>query len=259
MPAYADPPVGNEARVILRVSHGLAAGLVIATLASEHFPVVLTLALAIAPYALSYTVASAVLSRSRAGAAVQSTLTLLFTLLAIEAYRGQLRDLPRTPGCAIAIGAALTAVLVIASGHGVTARRMVDSARGRAAPGRGRLLLVHALCGAVAAGSLGLRHELWSAASLQRGFPALGCALVTAALPFAASAIFSLTAVATSRRRGTLQVAILILGAAASVGYYGGLFGWPLQLWRDWLALFVLSLAFILTADWAQDEDPRFR
>ena len=259
MPGYHDPPVGHAGRAILRVSHALAASLVVTTLVATVLPVALCLALAIGPYALSYPIASKVLSRSLAGAAVQSTLTLLFTLLAIEAYRGQLLDLPCTPGCAIAIGAALTAVLVVASGHGLTARRMVESARGRAAPARVRLLVVHALGGAIAAGSLGLRHELWSDGSLQRDFPAFGCALITAALPFAASAIFSLTTVATSRRRRTWQVAILIVGTAASAGYYGGLFGWPLQLWRDWLALLGLSLAFILAADWVQDEDPPHR
>ena len=62
----------------------------------------------------------------------------------------------------------------------------------------------------------------------------------------------------TSKRRERVRRGLLIGGTVLSVGYYGGLFGWPLQYWRDWAVLFALSVTFVLAADWTQGEGPRY-
>ena len=258
MTVHQDPHRRSAALAILRASHLLGAGLLANAPRAPGIPAALWLALALWPYVLSYRVAAATLSRGRVGAVVQSTLCLLFTMPAIDVYRGQLLGTATTIGVVTTASVVLAVVLLVASGHGRSAQRCVDGA-GLLERDARRLLAVQAVCGGIAAASLGLRADLWQgrAASWQLA-PQWAAALITAALPYAASALYSLNTVVSSKRRERVRRGLLIGGTVLSVGYYGGLFGWPLQYWRDWAVLFALSVTFILAADWTQGEGPRY-
>ncbi len=252
--ASAPPLRSAAALALLRVAHALCAGLVAASPPAAGLGTATWLALACWPYVLSYQVAAVAVSAGRTGAAVQSTLCLLFTMPAIAAYRGELFGAAPTAGFDAAVSAILAGVLLVASGHGAAAQRCVDDA-GTLAPHQRRRLALHAVCGTIAVASLGMRTELCQGGTAIRAAPQFVAALITAALPYAASAIFTLHTVVTGRWRQRCVTTLLGGGTAVSVAYYGDLIGWPLQFWRDWLVLLVLSAAFILTADWAQDED----
>jgi len=242
----------------LRASHAIGAGLAAATLAGRHPAGWGWVALATWPYALSYVVARAAVSGSRVGAAAQSTLLMLYTMVAVEAYRGRLFDRAPTPAIDAAVSVALALVLVVASGHGISAQRCVGSA-GEPDPRHRHDIAVHAVLGSVAFASLGLRADLWTPARLLERGPGIGAALISAALPFAVSALFSLNSGVMTPRRRWCRTATLVTGAGISIGYYGGLFGWPLQLGLDWTLLIALSMAFILVTDWARDDEPGLR
>ena len=240
--------------MILGIAHVLGASFAIMALVSAHGVSLGWIGLAAWPYALSYAVARSLLTGSRVGAAVQSALLLLFTTLAIDAWRGHLFGQATSTGFDAMVSVALAVVLVIASGHGLTARRCVDGA-GDLDEGQRRRIGVHAALGAIAVTSLALRADLWHVSTADSLGPQIAIAMITAALPFAASAIFSIRTVVTTPWRLQVCAATLACGCACSVGYYGGLFGWRLRPGLDWVTLFALSFVFIVVADWAGDDD----